>query len=190
MESAKNEGREMSAALLDLDDRIIDTQGRCYAKHSLLLSTLLNGESIAEIPFVPHSDAFQYHDKIGNGGDAKDLALDDEGIVCPPKSSFDWEIPKKYLKIDVEAVCAERLEGMGLLREEYVDRLSCELSKMEEKGMLDFCRCLLWVADVLRKNGVVWGLGRGSSCASLVFFLLGVNKVDPVKYGIPLDEFL
>lgn len=180
----------MGAALLDLSDRIIDTEGRAYAKHSLLSSMLLNGKPIAEIPFVPHPDAFRYHERIGNGKNVEGLALNEEGITCPPESSFAWNVPKKYLRADIGGICANRLEELGLAQEEYVDRLARELRIMKDREMLDFCRCLLWVADTFRKNGVAWGLGRGSSCASLVFYLLDVNKIDPVKYGIPLDEFL
>ena len=48
------------------------------------------------------------------------------------------------------------------------------------------------LADWLERaadNGIVVGLGRGSSCASLVLHLLGLHAVDPVKYDIPFSEF-
>ena len=75
------------------------------------------------------------------------------------------------------------------MTDEYVSRLSWELDQMEKRNMFPFVRCLLYVTDRFRDEGVVWGVGRGSSCASLVMFLLDINKVDPVKYGIPVEEF-
>jgi DNA polymerase III alpha subunit len=48
---------------------------------------------------------------------------------------------------------------------------------------------MVYIIDTLRKNNIVWGVGRGSSVASYVLFLLGVHRVDSVKYDIPLNEF-
>ena len=42
--------------------------------------------------------------------------------------------------------------------------------------------------DKFRNDGIVWGVGRGSSCASYVLFLLFVNDVDPVRFGINFSE--
>ena len=71
----------------------------------------------------------------------------------------------------------------------YSTRTLDELGEMRSRGMFPFVRCLLYVTDQFHKEGVVWGVGRGSSCASLVMFLLRINRIDPVKYGIPAEEF-
>jgi len=42
----------------------------------------------------------------------------------------------------------------------------------------------------MRKNNLVWGIGRGSSVASYVLYLIGVHKVDSVKYNLDIKEFL
>jgi DNA polymerase III alpha subunit len=42
----------------------------------------------------------------------------------------------------------------------------------------------------MRSNNIVWGVGRGSSVASYVLYLLGVHKVDSIKYGLDIREFL
>jgi DNA polymerase III alpha subunit len=46
-----------------------------------------------------------------------------------------------------------------------------------------------YVVDTLRNNQVVWGVGRGSSVASYVLFIIGVHKIDSVKYKLPINEF-
>ena len=50
-------------------------------------------------------------------------------------------------------------------------------------------RCLVYIIDTMRKHDIVWGVGRGSSVASYVIHLLGVHKVNSVKYNIDLKEF-
>jgi DNA polymerase III alpha subunit len=47
-----------------------------------------------------------------------------------------------------------------------------------------------YVVDTLRANNVVWGVGRGSSVASYVLFIIGVHKIDSVKYDLDWREFL
>jgi DNA polymerase III alpha subunit len=42
----------------------------------------------------------------------------------------------------------------------------------------------------MREHGVVWGVGRGSSVASYVLFLIGIHKIDSLYYDLPIDEFL
>ena len=42
----------------------------------------------------------------------------------------------------------------------------------------------------MRKNRVLWGVGRGSRVASYVLYLIGVHRVDSLYYDLPIDEFL
>ena len=71
----------------------------------------------------------------------------------------------------------------------YEDRLVWELGQMRKQEMYPFIRCLVYVIDEFRKHDILWGVGRGSSCSSLVMFILGINRVDPIKYNIDPKEF-
>ena len=42
----------------------------------------------------------------------------------------------------------------------------------------------------MRENNIVWGVGRGSSVSSYVLYLIGVHKVDSIKYNLDVTEFL
>jgi DNA polymerase III alpha subunit len=48
---------------------------------------------------------------------------------------------------------------------------------------------MIYLVDVMRENSVVWGVGRGSSVASYVLYLIGVHKIDSVKYNLDFKEF-
>ena len=56
--------------------------------------------------------------------------------------------------------------------------------------MIDLLRWLKYFVDTMRSNNLTWGVGRGSSVASYVLYLLGVHKVDSIKYKLDLKEFL
>jgi DNA polymerase III alpha subunit len=55
--------------------------------------------------------------------------------------------------------------------------------------MIPMLKTMKYVVDTLRANDVVWGVGRGSSVASYVLHIIGVHKIDSIKYNIPIEEF-
>jgi DNA polymerase III alpha subunit len=42
----------------------------------------------------------------------------------------------------------------------------------------------------MRKHNIVWGVGRGSSVASYVLYLIGVHKINSMYYDLDIEEFL
>ena len=94
-----------------------------------------------------------------------------------------WFIPQEYKDMDIEAFLVNRCP-----KENY-DRLIQELDLFHKNEMIPVLRAMKYIVDTLRENNVVWGVGRGSSVASYVLFLLGVHKIDSVKYNLPIEEF-
>ncbi len=56
--------------------------------------------------------------------------------------------------------------------------------------MFDLLRYLVYLVDVMKQNQVIWGVGRGSSVASYVLYLLGVHRIDSMFYDLDVTEFL
>ena len=46
-----------------------------------------------------------------------------------------------------------------------------------------------WVIEDLRSRGVVFGFGHGPQCGSLLFYLLGLHGIDPLKHELPFTGF-
>lgn len=95
-----------------------------------------------------------------------------------------WNMPEDYYPNLVEM-----LYGMCTTQEQ-TDRVSEELTAFIEHGMMNLLFYLKYLVDTLRTNNVVWGVGRGSSVASYVLFLIGVHKIDSMKYNLDWREFL
>lgn len=70
------------------------------------------------------------------------------------------------------------------------NRLSTELELFVKHNMLDLLFYLKYLVDIMRKNNIVWGVGRGSSVSSYVLYLIGVHKINPIKYNLDITEFL
>jgi DNA polymerase III alpha subunit len=109
----------------------------------------------------------------------------------PPASAYRFRLPQHYLNIDLDRHLADRLvEQFPDLPDRYVDRLVLEMEMMRARQMEDLIRTLIYMVDVFEQHGIVRGVGRGSACASLVLYLIGVHMVDPILYDIPIGEFL
>jgi DNA polymerase III alpha subunit len=73
--------------------------------------------------------------------------------------------------------------------DEQVQRVNIELAEYEKRGLLMLLKQMKYIIDTLKENNIVWGVGRGSSVASYTLFLMGVHRIDSIKYNIPLNEF-
>jgi DNA polymerase III alpha subunit len=94
-------------------------------------------------------------------------------------------MPKEYKDLDI----AEYV--LSLCKQDYeLQRVGQELLLYQERDLFDLLRYLKYLVDTLRKNNVIWGVGRGSSVASYVLFLLGVHKIDSLYYNLDIEEFL
>jgi DNA polymerase III alpha subunit len=94
-----------------------------------------------------------------------------------------WFIPNDYYPNLVEFLYGQ------CTTDEQRDRVSQELELFISNGMYDVLHVMKYVVDTLRVNNVVWGVGRGSSVASYVLHIIGVHKIDSIKYNIPIEEF-
>ena len=96
-----------------------------------------------------------------------------------------WHMPEEYQNTDI----AEYV--LNLCRTDAeLQRVGQELLLFQERGLFDLLRYLRYLVDVLKQNRVIWGVGRGSSVASYVLYLLGVHRIDSIYYDLDPSEFL
>jgi hypothetical protein len=96
-----------------------------------------------------------------------------------------WHMPEEYQQLDV----AEHVVALCDTPEK-LQRVGHELLLYQERGLFDLLRYLKYLVDVMRENHVIWGVGRGSSVASYVLYLLGVHRIDSMYYDLDAEEFL
>lgn len=96
-----------------------------------------------------------------------------------------WHMPDEYKTLDI----AQHILDLCTTQEE-LQRVGEELLLYQERDLFNLLRYLKYFVDTMRKNNVVWGLGRGSSTASYVLYLLGVHKINSLYYDLPIEEFL
>lgn len=71
----------------------------------------------------------------------------------------------------------------------YADRMDRELKLIGEKKFEDY---FFVVADMINwaKERMFVGPARGSSCGSLVCYLLGITDIDPIPFGLLFERFI
>ena len=97
-----------------------------------------------------------------------------------------WNMPFEYKQMDIEAWVLEQCPPW----DPNYTRTKDELEEYKARNMLDLLRWLKYFVDTCSNNNVVWGVGRGSSVASYVLYLIGVHSVDSVKFNLDWQEFL
>ena len=96
-----------------------------------------------------------------------------------------WFIPKEYQKFDIIDFLLSQTQN-----EEQYQRVVKELELYVQYNMLDVLVYIKYLVDTMRKNNIVWGVGRGSSVASYILYLIGIHKIDSIKYNLDIHEFL
>jgi DNA polymerase III alpha subunit len=115
----------------------------------------------------------------------KYIPLDVDEKTFDSVCQSEWFMPEKYKNMDI----AEYLQSKCTTQEELT-RYFEEYAEFNKRGMLPLLRYMIYLVDYMRENNIVWGVGRGSSVASYVLYLIGVHKINSIQYGLDWREFL
>ena len=90
----------------------------------------------------------------------------------------------------LKALCSSKLTAFQSESKEYKDRMKMELDIFRELEFVDYILLNWDVLNYCHQNNIPTGPGRGSAAGSLILFLIGVTKVDPIKYGLFFERFV
>ncbi len=174
----------------DLDTRTLRFDGVSIVSPDQVAPLLLAGVQPAQLRVNGDSPEIQQFNA--------NVCVEDEirQPADPVKIDLAWQLPKEYQNLDLDAHVLDKyvvfLDSAGYTADEESlanTRIALELQEISRRGMTEFMRTVVYVLDVFRKNNIVWGVGRGSSCACYILFILGLHAVDCVKLDVPLEEF-
>jgi DNA polymerase III alpha subunit len=96
-----------------------------------------------------------------------------------------WLMPDEYKTYDIIDWLYCQCETV-----EQKTRVTEELTAFAERDMIMLLKWLKYFVDTCRTEHIVWGVGRGSSVASYVLYVIGVHKINSIKYNLDWREFL
>jgi len=91
----------------------------------------------------------------------------------------------------LRAMCEEGAVelGINLADQVYKARLDRELALIEQKQFEDYFYIISDIIQFAKKKMIV-GPARGSSCGSLVCYLLKITSIDPIPYNLIFERFI
>jgi DNA polymerase III alpha subunit len=101
------------------------------------------------------------------------------------KNQSHWLMPVEYYELDIAQYILDQCST-----DEELQRAGQELILFQDRDMFILLKYLKYLVDTMRKNNIVWGVGRGSSVASFILFLLGIHKINSLYYDLSIDEFI
>ena len=96
-----------------------------------------------------------------------------------------WHMPEEYKNLDIAEYILSLCDT-----DVQLQRCGQELLLFQERNLFDLLRYLKYLVDTMRSHNMIWGVGRGSSVASYVLYLLGVHRIDSMFYDLEPTEFL
>ena len=104
-----------------------------------------------------------------------------------------FEVPEGY-KGELHYLKTLIKEGMisyGLIsKSEYRERIKFEMGVIANCGYVKYFLILWDIINFAKRSGIRVGIGRGSAVGSLVLYVLGITKIDPLKYDLLFERFL
>jgi len=96
-----------------------------------------------------------------------------------------WFMSDEYKDLDIAQWVLDQCQT-----QEELQRVGEELLLYQERNLFSLLKQLKYIVDTWRTNNIVWGVGRGSSVASYVLYLIGVHRINSLHYDLDIQEFL
>lgn len=168
----------------------VNKYGQAILTSDNLLELLLQGKNIGHLNVVKDDDLALYeqfqdtllhYKTVFLDAPAEDMSFDD----FHQARADEWIFPSEYQKIDVKPwlhnKCKTQLE---------IDRVNEEYALYEERDLIMLLRLFIFLIDYMRNHKFIWGVGRGSSVSSYILYLIGVHRVDSLKYNFDIKDYL
>ena len=109
------------------------------------------------------------------------LSVDEYDLM----NQHNWLMPEEYKELDIAQHIIDCCKT-----DAEIQRAGEELLMFQERNLFNLLKYLRYLVDTMKENNIIWGVGRGSSVASYVLYLLGVHRVDSMYYDLDPNEFL
>ena len=175
---------------INQQDVEVNMYGQAILSGDHLRQLLLQGKNIGHLNVIFDDEVTLYQKYQQDLIDETTIFLDapEESLSFDEfhkKSADEWVFPLSYQQIDVlsylHAKCKSQAE---------IDRVDEEYKLYSQADLVMLLRLFIFLVDYMRKNKFLWGVGRGSSVSSFILYLIGIHRVDSLKYGLAISDYL
>lgn len=174
----------------EASEALADAYGRVTIDLQQAFEVIYDGGDLKGLLLAPSPEIAVFNERLATI-DREDIAL---AVPAPIAHSPEeehasrastWLIGDEIADLDLaaffESLCKTEAQR---------ERAREELALFADRGLFPLLRAMICLVSHWRERGVLWGVGRGSSVASFILYLIGVNRIDPMRYGLDIKEFL
>lgn len=158
---------------------MLDNKGNMYVEEDDIIELMLSNRQAKILP--RNVKSFQLFEST-----CKSYGIRSPFELDTSTEDITWNMPEEYQTLNVR----KHIVSNYVLNSVQLARVDLELNEFEQRNLTDLLRFLVYFIDTVRKNNIVYGVGRGSSIASYVLYLLKVHRIDSLKYNLDIKEFL
>lgn len=164
--------------------------GQAILSSDNLRELLLQGKQIGHLNIIRDEETELYEQYQSQLLDQHTVFLDapDESLTFDEFHKLkadEWIFPTEYQNIDVHKWLIDKCKNQIEL-----DRVEKEYAMYLERDLIMLLRLFIFLVSYLRENKLVWGVGRGSSVSSYILYLIGVHRVNSIKYNLDIEDYL
>jgi DNA polymerase III alpha subunit len=157
-----------------------------------IFDTAMSGKNVTDLAdlMVDHSvdiasllELIPDRPAVATWRSAQDSVQSVEEYDCQQQQN--WHMPEEYQQLDIAAHILSLCDTT-----EQLQRAGEELLLYQDRKLFDLLRYLKYLVDTMTSHNIVWGVGRGSSVASYVLYLLKIHRIDSMFYDLDPREFL
>lgn len=168
----------------------INAYGEITLDEDEIIDAMLSGTDVTNV-FIDDDAAYSKFERSASKVYTENLPLikpyrkkDTEPERHLHRRSLNWKIPSEYVYMDIVEFLIKQCTT-----DEEIQRVEHEVVEFNKRDELDVLRVMKYIVDMFREHNVVWGVGRGSSVSCFCLYLIGINKINPLKYGIPCTDY-
>lgn len=168
----------------------INMYGQAILSSDNLREIILQGKNIGHLNVIKDEEIELYeqyqaqllhHATVFLDAPDESLSFDD----FHKERADEWIFPEKYQQIDVHTWLLDKCTTQT-----QIDRVNEEYIMYEDRDLIMLLRLFIFLVDYMREHKFIWGVGRGSSVSSYILYLIGVHRVDSLRFGFSILDYL
>jgi DNA polymerase III alpha subunit len=168
----------------------VNNVGQPILNSEQMIEVILRGNSIDYLACTDSDDIELYkkfqNELLDNPTIFVEKTQDSSDITEYHKTNSNlWIFPDKYKNIDLYKFLINKCSSL-----DERARVELELKMFEDRGLIPLLHFFIFFVDYMRTNGYVWGVGRGSSVSSFILYLIGIHKINSMKYELEITDYL
>ena len=149
----------------------------------------------SDLSFKTEKDLTNHLSSFSELESIKTQLIENNKDIYEKIENFDWDLDLKLPIVDganekLFDLCISSLKEKGIYKKEYIERFKTEFSVIKSGGLASYFLILQDIINFAKSRSIPIGPGRGSSGSSLIVYLLGITRIDPLVWNFNFERFI